>query len=44
MMGSHPMAVVDDEHKVHGFEGLRVVDASAMPAMTSSKRAYDRDH
>jgi choline dehydrogenase len=32
---SDPTAVVDHELKVHGLEGLRVVDASVMPAVTS---------
>jgi choline dehydrogenase len=32
------MAVVDDESRVHGLEGLRVIDASVMPAMTSTNR------
>ena len=30
------MAVVDDELKVHGLEGLRVIDASVMPSVTST--------
>ena len=31
-----PTAVVDDELRVHGLEGLRVADASLMPTMTSA--------
>lgn len=35
-MGLDSMAVVDPELRVHGIEGLRVVDASIMPTVTSS--------
>ena len=30
-----PTAVVNDELKVHGVQGLRVIDASIMPTITS---------
>lgn len=36
MMGTHAMAVVDPQLRVHGMEGLRVIDASIMPAVTST--------
>ncbi len=34
-MGTDPDAVVDGEGRVHGIRGLRVIDASIMPAITS---------
>ena len=34
-MGNDPMAVVDDQLRVRGIEGLRVIDASIMPDVVS---------
>ena len=34
-MGHDDMAVVDDRLRVHGIQGLRVMDASVMPRITS---------
>ena len=34
-MGADAMSVVDPQLKVHGIQGLRVVDASVMPRVTS---------
>ena len=33
---SDPLAVVDDQLRLHGVEGLRVIDASIMPTMLSA--------
>ena len=35
-MGPDSMSVVDDQLRVHGLDGLRVIDASVMPAVTST--------
>jgi len=35
-MGPQQNCVVDDQLRVHGIEGLRVIDASVMPAVTST--------
>jgi choline dehydrogenase len=35
-MGPDTMAVVDDRLHVHGLDGLRVIDASVMPTVTST--------
>jgi choline dehydrogenase len=34
-MGNDPLAVVDNQLRVHGIEGLRVIDASIMPTVPS---------
>jgi choline dehydrogenase len=38
-MGPDPMAVVDASLRVHGLEGLRIVDASVMPRIVSGNTA-----
>jgi choline dehydrogenase len=38
-MGSDPMAVVDESLRVRGLAGIRVVDASIMPTITSGNTA-----
>ena len=35
MMGGPEQAVVDAELRVHGIDGLRVIDASIMPTVVS---------
>ena len=34
-LASDPMAVVDERLRLRGFEGLRIIDASVMPTITS---------
>lgn len=34
-MGHDPLAVVDERLRVHGIQGLRIIDASIMPTITS---------
>src|SRR5215831_11026434 len=36
MMGNPGMSVVDDQLRVHGLEALRIIDASVMPAVSST--------
>jgi choline dehydrogenase len=36
LMGTHPMSVFDSELRVPGLDGLRVIGASVMPAVTAS--------
>lgn len=38
-MGTDEMAVVDPRLRVHGLQGLRVIDASIMPTITSGNTA-----
>src|ERR1700746_1736428 len=36
LMGNHAMSVVDDQLRVHGLDALRIIDASVMPAVSST--------
>lgn len=38
-MGNTPQSVVDNELRVHGIDGLRVIDASVMPTIPSNNTA-----
>lgn len=40
MMGNGPMAVVDADLRVRGIDGLRVIDASIMPDITSGNTNF----
>ena len=42
MMGNHGMSVVDDQLRVHGLEALRIIDASVMPAVSSTNTTRRR--
>jgi hypothetical protein len=44
MMGSHAMAVVDGELRVHGLDGLGVIDASVMPTVNLDQHQRSDDH
>ena len=35
-MGTGPVAVTDNELRVHGLDGLRIADASVMPSLPSA--------
>ena len=35
-MGTGESAVVDEQRRVHGLEGLRIVDASIIPSIVSA--------
>ncbi len=41
-MGSDEMSVVDDELRVHGVDGLRVIDSSIMPRLVSGNTMLPR--
>ena len=43
-MGQDAIAVVDERLRVHGIDGLRVVDASIMPTVTSRQHQRADDH
>jgi choline dehydrogenase-like flavoprotein len=34
--GNHGMSVIDEQLRVHGLERLRIIDASVMPAVSST--------
>jgi hypothetical protein len=42
--GSHPLSVVDSELRVHGFDGLRVIEASVMPGGHLDQHQRPDDH